>query len=515
MELLTLMIVEDHKWTREGLAKTIPWKEEGLALRDVCSDGREAWEILRNSPADLIITDICMDGMDGLELTRCVKQKYPQTEIILISAYEEFKYAQQAVNLGASAYIIKPIETKELLEKVRAGVLRINGKRTSELQSREYRKSALAKALNDCLFGDSGEAAASAGEELGAQLRLAGFGAKPHAFVFLLEGLPGGKGRAAARDAVNASGPDLLAFESGNICVGLYLMKDATDYYQFRQKLLSALAPLQGDFRVCAGTAAAGPEELRASYASALSLLNRCFLKDLTGLRLAKEEEDTPPRAAALPEPELLAEAAAERRDARGSLSALREAWIQAQTPRAEVLAYCRRCLAALEKLAERSGIPMQRIYNTCGEPQSFLQCGSLGGILESLRQVTQELTELLAARGGAAVRPVVAKAAEYIRAEYSRKEISLASAAEKLGLNYSYLSKCFKEDMGVNFIDYLNRYRVEMAKKYLRTTDLKIYEICSLVGIDSRYFNHLFREYVGISPHEYKISPGTPKQNP
>lgn len=501
--MLTLMIVEDHKWTREGLAKTIDWVAEGLTLKHICCDGREAWGILQKAPVDLIITDICMDGMDGLELTRCVKQKYPSTEIILISAYEEFKYAQQAVNLGASAYIIKPIETGELLKKVRVSAAKINAERTSEVQSKEYRKSALTKALNDFLFGDGNP---GAGKTLEEQMKAAGVSQKTRALVFLAEPLPGGKGRAAMRDAINAAGDDIMAFESGGLCVGLYLMDEPTGYYVFRQKLVSALSGITADYRVCAGAVASDPEGLRKSCAGASVLLNRCFLRDMTGLQLCRGgEERTAARTASVSDADFLAEAVGERQNVREKLSALQASWMQAETPRKDVEAYCSRCLEILGKLAEKYGIPMQRVYNDCGDSQSSIGCGSLGGILNYLEQVASSLTELMAARGSASVRPVVVKALEYVRTEYANKEISLASAAEKLALNYSYLSKCFKEDVGVNFTDYLNQYRIEAAKKYLRSTSMKIYEICSLVGIDNRYFNHLFREYVGVSPHEYK----------
>ncbi len=108
--MLKLLIVDDENITREGLTHFINWNELNLELIGEAEDGRIALNIFEKNQADIVITDIRMPNMDGLELIKNIKSIDISTVIILLSAYDDFKYAQQAIKLGAFEYILKPID---------------------------------------------------------------------------------------------------------------------------------------------------------------------------------------------------------------------------------------------------------------------------------------------------------------------------------------------------------------------------------------------------------------------
>lgn len=95
-------------------------------------------------PADLLITDIRMPDMDGIALMERCRRLWPQTSVIVVSGYDEFKYAQKAIEYGARAYLLKPIDKAELfraVEKVRADKLLDTGRTDSRARTEKSRRA--------------------------------------------------------------------------------------------------------------------------------------------------------------------------------------------------------------------------------------------------------------------------------------------------------------------------------------------------------------------------------------
>lgn len=105
---MKVLIVDDELIMRNGLRYTIEWENYGFEIIDAVSNGKKALQLCENGNLpDILITDIRMPGMDGLELTKEIVSRYPQIQIIILSAYDDFKYAQQAIRAGAREYLLK------------------------------------------------------------------------------------------------------------------------------------------------------------------------------------------------------------------------------------------------------------------------------------------------------------------------------------------------------------------------------------------------------------------------
>ena len=120
-----VLLVDDEILIREAIRENIHWKEMGFELIADCENGREAMEVIRNNPPDLVLTDICMPYVDGIELARYIHENCPDTRTVIISGYDEFEYAKQAVRYQVMEYILKPVtpaELTEVLEKARASL---------------------------------------------------------------------------------------------------------------------------------------------------------------------------------------------------------------------------------------------------------------------------------------------------------------------------------------------------------------------------------------------------------
>ncbi len=121
-----VMLVDDNHISLEGIYKNINWAELEAEVVQFQYDGLSALEVLNTEHIDLIISDVEMPGLTGLEMARSAIQKNPVIKIILISAYDKFEYAKQAVRIGAYDYIEKPIDYAYLTQKIRNALTLIN-----------------------------------------------------------------------------------------------------------------------------------------------------------------------------------------------------------------------------------------------------------------------------------------------------------------------------------------------------------------------------------------------------
>ncbi|SDN52439.1 two-component system, response regulator YesN [Paenibacillus sp. yr247] len=112
--MYNLMIIDDEPLTREYLKIQIPLLNEKFHVSAEAMDGSEAWDILQKQKVDLVITDIKMPIMDGLELSRNISQHFPRQKIIILSGYDEFALAKEAMHYGVYDFLLKPIVLEEL-----------------------------------------------------------------------------------------------------------------------------------------------------------------------------------------------------------------------------------------------------------------------------------------------------------------------------------------------------------------------------------------------------------------
>ena len=125
--MLKLLIVDDEIQVRDGLEKLFDWENIGYTIIGKASDGTEALEKFKKHLPDAVITDICMSNMDGLSLLTELKQLNPHVEIIILTAYPQFDFAQRALSDGAFAYLLKPLNATELsetMDKVKDKILK-------------------------------------------------------------------------------------------------------------------------------------------------------------------------------------------------------------------------------------------------------------------------------------------------------------------------------------------------------------------------------------------------------
>jgi two-component system, response regulator YesN len=133
--MLRLLIVDDEYGIRTGIASYFPWASLGIEVVDSCQDGEEALSRMAEESVDIVLCDIRMPKMDGIRFARALRERGYRCDIVFMSAYKDFEYAKQAIELGVKNYIVKPAGYEELLEVFSKLAREIGAREAEELRS--------------------------------------------------------------------------------------------------------------------------------------------------------------------------------------------------------------------------------------------------------------------------------------------------------------------------------------------------------------------------------------------
>lgn len=136
--MIGVVIVEDESYIRKGMVVTTPWEELGCKVIGEAGDGQEGFELIQRLKPDIVITDVNMPVLDGIGMLRKL-DGLCEVEYIIISGFNDFAYAQQAIKLGVRDYLLKPIDDEDFYRTVRKVVLQIEKKRTYARQEEQSR----------------------------------------------------------------------------------------------------------------------------------------------------------------------------------------------------------------------------------------------------------------------------------------------------------------------------------------------------------------------------------------
>lgn len=442
-----LLIADDEALEREGLEFIIERMMPGRFQIVHAENGRLAIQRAEQLRPHIVMMDIKMPGIEGLEALRQMKEKQPELKMVLVTAYDYFSYAQQAVTLGVKEYILKPAKRDQVVDVLRRLVGELDAeaaKREEELKREEKLSQLQPRAASElALLLMTG---AVADTELGriAELLELDLGAGA-ALVF------------AAEDGV-----DRVRFAAAlRRFVETLRLRGIVSPVVGRQAAVFVLLPgaersgSDGEDGEDGGSEGAAPGAGRGGGEAAAGLLRPEELALRAGAMLAAQL-GVAVRAAAGP--------------ALHGPGGLRQSYREA---------------------AARLGAGVGAA-GTAELPPEWLDAGA--------REA-----------GGAEPPPqalgAIERAKSWIAARY-REELSMEQAAEHVNLSPFYFSKLFKQHVGETFIDYVTRLRIDRAKELiaLEGGELSLKEVCFEVGYhDPNYFSRVFKKVTGMSPTEYR----------
>lgn len=551
--MVKLFLVEDEIVMRDGIKRQINWEKEDIEFVGEASDGELAWPMILETKPDILLTDIKMPFMDGLELSALVRKELPDTAIIILSGYDEFVYAQQAVSLGVTDYLLKPLPPGKLLECIRRVQEKIEQERAqpennawSEELAREQKdaeKNLLFRALvtNDRSL-----------KEILAMADHLGIHISARYYSVILMTVRGKENAMPSEQlrtelaAIPEQIPGWIFFdrnENGFAMIGTANSEEEVSDTQ--KELIRRLKECvekdaEHTWFIGAGRTVGRISDIGKAYNSANKALSSRFITGMNRVVTADETDSVKRDLSGLQVSPLPAEARVSEKDAaaldidqavtndnsRKMLEEyLRTGTLEEAEPFLEGLFQSigednLNSYLLLTYLSMDMYFTMVRFLKDMGRQVNEIdkKCGDINSLLkgritaeQARSYLTSYLKEVIALRDHNTEKrygKILRQAVSYIDTHFDQEDISLNRVAQTVGMSPNHFSSIFSQEMGTTFIEYLIGKRMERAKELLRTTQLRSSEVAYRVGYrDPHYFSSTFKKIQGMTPREYRVS--------
>lgn len=528
--MFKVMIVDDEPLVRKGIWTSIDWDEYGIEIVDEAGNGMDALKKLQNRPVDLVLADIRMPIMSGIDMSRQIKQDYPDISIVLLSGYEDFAYAQAALQIGVQDYLLKPVSAEKLISVITE--IR-DMKREQQLHKRnEINRIQILnenlpyikyKFLNDLLKKELD--AAEIGEKL-KPLKIALNGNEYRVFIMEIGGLDSDKMSAKDNETIkfaayNIAEEILLRSFSGFVCYGEFNNRlIAVVSTNKTHSLLSVCEEIQLSIKrylklsvtIGIGTSCKNLLEIHRSYEEADQALKekvyqgkgKIFLFSKEHSEIGKGEQSfllTFNEKSIVQHLKLM-----NGKELHQIVDQHFAEFVSRNLSFDEVKYACVRLVIILIQGMEEMGYSPESVLGAHFIPYVAIERFEVLEDLKTwIKQLVDQIIRSIRDNPQSVYKKKVKEAIEYIEKHYDQP-ISLGEVAEYVHVTPAYFSKIFKEEMGITFIKWLNQFRIEKAKVLLKETRLKTYEVAERVGFyDYKYFTNMFKKYVGFTPRDYR----------
>jgi two-component system response regulator YesN len=517
-----VFFVEDEVVTREGIRDNVDWQASGFEFCGEATDGEMALPLLRTARPDVLITDIKMPFMDGLQLSKLVRERMPWVKIVILSGHDEFEYAREAINLGVTEYLLKPVTVQKLQETLQKLAVQLDQEKKErenlhklQEQVEENRVALRERLLLKLVVGAiSPTEAIEKGQMLGLDLV-----ARYYLVVILKIELRDRSEQfdydeyQRALDSVAAlaeADPDVFFLKKDFDDLILIIKGAAPDILEEERDLLvDEIRKMTADTRYQV-TASAGAVQTR------IADICQSFVEALVNIQ-NRPGENRIGENQVIERAELLKvdKAAVEdylRCGTRDEFDAFFDAYIRPLGESALKSSLIKNyvfvdVVLAAARLVNDLGGDIDRVIPELNSIETVL---SNIRTIEQLRdQACKILSSGLAFRDSqrsGQYKNLVRVAKEYMEQHFVDPELSLNEVASRVNLSASHFSVVFSQETCQTFKEYLTEIRIKRAKELLRTTSLRSADIAYRIGYnDPHYFSSVFKKNTGLSPIEFR----------
>ena len=498
-EFYTVIVADDEPELLDAVCEMIPWNSIGFQLVGRAGNGWDALQLVEQLRPDLLLTDIQMNFISGISLAKQVRELQPLTQIVFLSGYDDFEYAQYAIEYNVLRYLLKPIGMEELTRNL----VEIHQKITDIFQHLQPKQQAVADWRATVLSG-----------------LLDSYGGKPDRLQFLREGLIREHDDSFWVLAVECS-------QDISYTVDVVMEKSFCSHSVYSGgRVLTLLA---GD---SFSKLPAALEELSQAIWRVLGLrctmgISRCFssLDDMNSA--CREAVD----AQHLAEPGSIqfvnAIAASEKsgqslKDAAAALDAVLKTTdreeLEVQLPRVleshsgdsrlqQQILLVQLLGRAVDLLADNDGPQsVEELCRRCGLEEMLFPGQPLDRCRSAVMRLYFAARNRIAEQHREGMSLLCSQALDIISQDYRKEDLSLGAVSERLHVSPNYLSSNMKKYAGDTFINLLTQKRMEVARELLTKKNIRIYEVAQQCGYsDQHYFSFCFKKYFGVSPAQLR----------
>ncbi len=538
MNEIKVFLVEDEMVIRRGIKNSIDWEKEGYIFCGEASDGELAYPMIIKEKPDILITDIRMPFMDGLELCKLVKEELPNIKILILSGYDEFDYAKEAIRLGVTEYLLKPISSGKLLEALNGVSESIRREKEDKDLVRKYMEEMREntehekqKFFEQMIAGNLSMAdALETGKKYEMNLSAGMYNLLLFRFTLGEENRKSGELLGEAEYAIEKLTERLeyvFEFQRGVEGWAFLLMADNEEQMSERVKELSKdLEEIMKNYSTIAyfggiGQPVARLRELEESFREAERALAARFTMELNRI-ISVEDIRMAQNVDTLDDIEITSFGEIEKtrtmlekflnNGAEDEIDEFVDVYIN-ELPEENLKSVLMRQYIIMDAYIVMMSF-CEKIEGIEGEMQaqseelknSMKTIQTLEEIKNYIRMLLKKIIGVRDTISGRRYSDIIEIAKDQIRKTYMSDEISLNTIAAEVGMSPSYFSSIFSKEMGKTFVEYLTEIRMDRAKELLMCSSMKTSEIGYEVGYkDPHYFSYIFKKTQNCTPKEFR----------
>lgn len=542
--MLKIFLAEDEVVVRETIKRMIPWEELGFELVGEAADGEMALPLLIRQQPDLLITDIKMPFMDGLTLARLAKKEIPGLKVVILSGYDDFNYAKQAIGIGVEDYLLKPITKNALIERLSEIRSRYEHEKTQKEYYEKFQREMQAYEKNssrdffEALVDGSMDMMEvyKRAEKLGLDIVAEAY----NVLIFTMNCDEDFSGQRDEYSSWEAESLELLEnFFAGHSSAMLF----RSDIFSYGVLLKGQRETIEENTRACVdeirkilsrqdgrrewflavGQSVERLSQIQKSYHTASRAFSQRYLYDENILYYDEMETMEHPGGQAETEDNAYLQ--------KVDVNALNPAILQkflSNGLQEETENFVKDYFYAIgqepmESLVFRNYV----ILNVRFSVISFIKglgcdtnemesadteevLAESGKNMESAiayaKKMISQAIEIRDQNSGNKNRSILKTAVDFIDSHYMEEDISLNTVANVANVSSNHFSALFSQNMGQTFIEYLTTLRMNKAKELLRCTGMRSSEIAGEIGYkDAHYFSYLFKKTQGMTPSDYR----------
>lgn len=540
--MLKIFLAEDEVIVRETIKRMIPWEDLGFELVGEAADGEMALPLLLRQKPDLLITDIKMPFMDGLTLAKVAKKEIPGLKVVILSGYDDFNYAKQAINIGVEDYLLKPITKNALIERLTEIRSRYEHEKTQKEYYEKFHREMQAYEKNSSR--DFFEALVSGSmdmmeiyrrsEKLGLDIVAEAY----NVLIFTMNCEEDFSGQRKGYSEWEAESLELLEeFFSENTSAMLFrcnifsygvLIKGQKETIE--ENTRSCVSEIQRildrkeqkrQWFVAAGEPVERLSQIQKSYYSASRAFSQRYLYDenilyydeMASMEKKNVTEDDSTYLQKVDVNALnpvilqkfLSNGLLEETEnfVKDYFYAIGQEPLESLVFRNYVTLNVRFSVMSFLK---EIGCDTRTLEQEDTEDVLSESSKSLENAIAYAEKIISQAIALRDQNSGNKNRSILKTAVDFIDSHYMEEDMSLNKAANAANVSANHFSALFSQNMGQTFIEYLTNLRMNKAKEYLRCTSMRSSEIAGEIGYkDAHYFSYLFKKTQGMTPSDYR----------
>lgn len=523
--MLRVMVVDDEPVIRSGIINLVDWNTLDCTVVCEASDGFEARDMLKTHNLDIVISDIIMPGMDGIALSEYIYKTYPHIKVILLTAYADFTYAQSAIKFGVADFIVKstgPIETiHESIIKTKNLILQ------QRLHETEFNNNVVKlreKFLQDIINGINSTPNM-------VEIGLNNLEIVIEDYYILIFEIEKPINSSYSFDEQNNFYQSIRNFLSmafkdyryymiltSNQSFCMILQTSDTDGSSFLNSVSAICNEVHSmveqfmkfDIYIGISKLHKNVQEIPEAYAQASKALSNYFYKDIKSSNVFFSETDQEVVKENMQENDYINRIVqniqvGKKENAKAILLDMLEKLKSSRQPIEYIKSVLIMLCYSFFKLLSNYNI---NFIDYTREKELVSDAIMCSRSINSLSTILIHQIELVSEYLNSSEHQnnyIINKTMYYIKDNYMN-EIGLKQISDYLHINSSYLCSLFSKQTGNTLIDFINKYRIERAKELFTTSNKKIFEVASAVGIqDAAYFIKIFKKYTGQSPKKYR----------